>query len=55
MAAALKGHIAALKALLQSGANIHARDKDGYTALMFAQAKDHAQIIWELQKTEDTR
>ena len=45
MLAAFRGNTAAVLNLLEGGADVNARDKDGDTALMFASFKGHALIV----------
>lgn len=45
MLAAFRGDAAAVRALLERGADVNARDKDGDTALMFAAYKGHTEIV----------
>lgn len=45
MLAAFRGNTAAVINLLERGADVNARDKDGDTALMFAAYKGHALIV----------
>ena len=52
MAAALDGHTAAVQALLDKGADVSAKDKDGKTALKFAESKSHTDIVQLLKKSE---
>ena len=41
MLAAQGGHAAAIAALLEAGAEVEAKNNDGWTALMFAEARKH--------------
>jgi ankyrin repeat protein len=45
MLAAFRGNTAAVINLLERGAEVNARDRDGDTALMFAAYKGHALIV----------
>src|ERR671913_2614223 len=45
MLAAFRGNAAAVINLLERGADVNARDKDGDTALMFAAFKGHALVV----------
>jgi len=45
MLAAFRGDTAAVVNLLERGADVNARDRDGDTALMFAAFKGHALIV----------
>src|SRR5215216_3138954 len=45
MLAAFRGDTAAVINLLERGADVNARDKDGDTALMFAAFRGHALIV----------
>jgi ankyrin repeat protein len=45
MLEAFRGNAAAVINLLERGADVNARDKDGDTALMFAAFKGHALIV----------
>jgi ankyrin repeat protein len=44
MDAAYKGCLEVVQALLAKGADVHARDKDGKTALDVAKAEKHADV-----------
>jgi len=43
--AAIDGHAATVKLLLDKGANINARDKHDYTVLIFAASAGHAEVV----------
>ena len=43
--AAIDGHAATVKLLLDKGANINARDKHDYTPLIFAASQGHAEVV----------
>ncbi len=45
MIAANRGHIEAIKALIQAGANIEAKDKAGWTPLMYAASEGRTEAI----------
>ena len=45
MMAAYNGQIARVRMLLEAGADVNARDRDGDTALMFAAFKGHMLIV----------
>jgi ankyrin repeat protein len=45
MLAAFRGEAAAVLDLLERGADVNARDRDGDTALMFAAFKGHALVV----------
>ena len=45
MLAAFRGNAAAVINLLEQGADVNARDKDGDTALMFAAFKGHTLVV----------
>lgn len=45
MLAAFRGNTAAVINLLERGADVNARDRDGDTALMFAAYKGHALVV----------
>ncbi len=45
MLAAFRGDTAAVINLLEGGADVNARDRDGDTALMFAAYKGHALVV----------
>ena len=45
MLAAYEGHIGRVRAMLERGADVNARDEDGDTALMFAAFKGHALVV----------
>lgn len=63
LVAAKKGDTATVQALLDKGADVNAKDKDGWTALMFAANNGHATIVQALldrgadvnAKTEDEK
>ena len=48
--AAGRGHIDTVKALLEAGADLNAKDKEGKTALMYAKEKNHTEIVHLLKK-----
>ena len=45
MTASLKGHTEIVKALLDKGADVNAKSKDGVTALMWASQDGHTEIV----------
>ena len=50
MGAARRGHIDTVQALIAKGADVHAKNKDGKTALMYVKEKDHAYIVQLLKQ-----
>ena len=45
MAAAWHGHLDVVQILLSGGADVHARNRDGWTALTFASAAGHGDVV----------
>ncbi len=48
--AATKGDTAAVQALLDAGADLNAKDKEGLTALVLAQRKGQSEVVEILRK-----
>ena len=48
--AAKEGDTETVKTLLAAGADVHAKDRDGWTALMFAAVKGHTDIVRVLRQ-----
>lgn len=48
--AAVRGHVAIVEFLLRKGADIEAKDSDGWTAMEFAKWKKHEQVVKTLRK-----
>jgi len=44
-AAATSGYAPVVEVLLKAGADPNVRGKDGYTALYFAQLRDHLEVV----------
>ena len=50
LTAAMQGDTNQVKALLDKGANVNAKDEDGLTALMYAKEINHTKIIEVLKQ-----
>jgi ankyrin repeat protein len=50
MQAAFSGNPDTVHALLAAGADVNAKDRDGWTALMFAAVKGHTDIVRVLRQ-----